>query len=159
MVVDGIDYDRLPSSSQPPPQRAQSFRDDGNAHVSTRPYGSLSSGNSYRNPVPPPPPPPPESQRYGSWNQSQYNSQRCAGFKGSPAPSEGSNHTMVGSDFEPEKPNGDHSEDAPPDLSRSDSSFSRKRSYEDADNSEEKPRQQDDYTKRKRRSQVDAAYR
>jgi hypothetical protein len=66
---------------------------------------------------------------------------------------------MVGSDFEPEKPNSNLSEDAPPDFSRSDSSFSRKRSYEDADHSEEKPREQDDYTKRKRRSQVDAAYR
>jgi hypothetical protein len=66
---------------------------------------------------------------------------------------------MAGSDFD-EKPNINTAEDAAlPGLSRSDSSFSRKRSYEDADHNDEKPRQQDDYTKRKRRSQVDAAYR
>jgi hypothetical protein len=89
-----------------------------------------------------------------------YNGQGHSGSKGSPAPSEGSNHTMAGSDFEPEKPNSNTVEEGSlPGLSRSDSSFSRKRSYEDADHTDEKPRQQDDHTKRKRRSQVDAAYR
>jgi hypothetical protein len=70
---------------------------------------------------------------------------------------------MAGSDFELEKPSGgDNIEEqnaAGPILHRSDSSFSRKRSYEDADHGDERPRQQDDHTKRKRRSQVDAAYR
>jgi hypothetical protein len=68
---------------------------------------------------------------------------------------------MAGSDFEPEQPNPDPKEQHPviPALERGDSSFSRKRSYEDADHSDEKPQQQDDYTKRKRRAPVDAAYR
>jgi hypothetical protein len=68
---------------------------------------------------------------------------------------------MVGSDFEPEKPgsNPDKEGSAVPGLTRSDSSFSRKRSYEDSDHGDERVRQHDDFTKRKRRSQVDAAYR
>jgi hypothetical protein len=71
---------------------------------------------------------------------------------------------MAGSDFEPEKPNssnenGPENPELPASLQRSDSSFSRKRSYEDADHGDGTPRQQDDWTKRKRRSQVDAAYR
>jgi hypothetical protein len=68
---------------------------------------------------------------------------------------------MAGSDFEPEKPSSVNEKEnsAAPAFERSDSSFSRKRSYEDSDHGEEKTRQQDDHTKRKRRSQVDAAYR
>ena len=68
---------------------------------------------------------------------------------------------MAGSDFEPEKPGSGNENDnsAVPVLHRSDSSFSRKRSYEDADYDDERQRHQDDHTKRKRRSQVDAAYR
>jgi hypothetical protein len=110
----------------------------------------MSSGNGYRHPVPPPPPP--EPQRYGHGYD---------GPRGSPARSEGSNHTMVGSDFESEKTRGnaDKEGSAIPALTRSDSSFSRKRSYEDSDHGDERARQQDDFTKRKRRSQVDAAYR
>jgi hypothetical protein len=68
---------------------------------------------------------------------------------------------MVGSDFEPEEPvsNGVKDNTTMLKLERSDSSFSRKRSYEDADAGDDKPRHHDDNTKRKRRSQVDAAYR
>jgi len=44
-------------------------------------------------------------------------------------------------------------------LKRGNSSFARKRSYEDSDNEDGKQRQHDDHTKRKRRSQVDSAYR
>jgi hypothetical protein len=68
---------------------------------------------------------------------------------------------MAGSDFEPDKPASNVKEESSesPALTRSDSSFNRKRSYEDADHGDEKPRQPDDYTKRKRRSQVESAYR
>ncbi|EAT83847.2 hypothetical protein SNOG_08679 [Parastagonospora nodorum SN15] len=92
------------------------------------------------------------------WNQAHTG----GGFdssRGSPAPSEGSNHTMAGSDFEPDKPVIKEDGSDGPTLTRSGSSFSRKRSYEDADHGDEKLRQQDDYTKRKRRSQVESAYR
>lgn len=81
--------------------------------------------------------------------------------RGSPALSDGSNHTMAGSDFEPESQDkdpvkGESLEHAP---ARRTSSFNRKRSYEDADQGSERPHQQDDFSKRKRRSQVEAAYR
>jgi Zn-finger nucleic acid-binding protein len=66
---------------------------------------------------------------------------------------------MAGSDFEPDKPVIKEDGSDVPTLTRSGSSFSRKRSYEDADHGDEKLRQQDDYTKRKRRSQVESAYR
>lgn len=71
---------------------------------------------------------------------------------------------MAGSDFEPEKPSdGDANDQGMTEmhavLHRSDSSFSRKRSYEDTDQDDGKPRQHDDHTKRKRRSQVESAYR
>jgi hypothetical protein len=149
-----------------PPQRVQSFgeqRHNEHTRAPQRPHGSMSSGKTGHFPIPPPPPPP-EYPRYGVWNQPQYNGQGYDGSKGSPAPSEGSNHTMAGSDFEPEKPNssnenGPENPELPASLQRSDSSFSRKRSYEDADHGDGTPRQQDDWTKRKRRSQVDAAYR
>ncbi|KAF2031481.1 hypothetical protein EK21DRAFT_63153, partial [Setomelanomma holmii] len=154
----------LPSGPQNPPQPAHSYgghRDPAQPNVPQRPYGSMSSGPTSQRP--PPPPPPPEPPRYNSWNQSHYGNQGYDGSRGSPARSEGSNHTMAGSDFEPEKPDrGDSTEKQSPPvpgLNRSDSSFSRKRSYEDADHGDAKPRQQDDHTKRKRRSQVDAAYR
>jgi hypothetical protein len=66
---------------------------------------------------------------------------------------------MVGSDFEPEEPigNGGNDNAGAVKLERSDSTYSRKRSYEDA--GDDKPRNHDDHTKRKRRMQVDAAYR
>jgi hypothetical protein len=144
------------SRSQPPPQRAQSMGGPPNvAHqnVLSRPYGSMSSILSSR---PPPPPPPPEHQRRDPLNPSSKQALHCSsgfsGFRTSPAPSEGSNGTMAGSDFESEKPTEGHEVSAPaPHLRRGDSSFSKKRGHEDTD--------QDDHTKRKRRSLVDAAYR
>jgi hypothetical protein len=68
---------------------------------------------------------------------------------------------MAGSDFEPDPPSNEAQQGASttPSLDRSDSSFSRKRSYEDTDHEHERMRQQEDHSKRKRRSQVDAAYR
>jgi len=63
---------------------------------------------------------------------------------------------MVGSDFEPEEPVRNNDADAVK-LEGNDNSYSRKRSYEDA--GDDKPRYHDDHTKRKRRMQVDAAYR
>ncbi|KAH4002268.1 hypothetical protein HBI26_058120 [Parastagonospora nodorum] len=150
----------LPSGLPLPPTRSQSFggpRDHESRRPPARPYGSLSATNGYRQPVPPPPPPPPAPQRYSPWNQAHTG----GGFdssRGSPAPSEGSNHTMAGSDFEPDKPVIKEDGSDGPTLTRSGSSFSRKRSYEDADHGDEKLRQQDDYTKRKRRSQVESAY-
>ncbi|RMZ72629.1 Zinc finger CCHC-type [Pyrenophora seminiperda CCB06] len=146
----------------PPPQRAQSYgghRNNGYGTAPPRPYGSMSSSVNSR--PPPPPPPPPKEQHYDPWNAPQRNGHGFDGSRGSPALSEGSNHTMAGSDFGPENPtNGGHEDrSAAPSLDRSDSSFSRKRSYEDADHEHERQRQQEDHTKRKRRSQVDAVYR
>ena len=80
--------------------------------------------------------------------------------RGSPARSEGSNRTLAGSDFEVEKATKENESASisVPTLERSDSSFSRKRSYDDSDQTDEKTRQPDDHTKRKRRSEVAAAY-
>ncbi|KAH7395092.1 hypothetical protein DE146DRAFT_756966 [Phaeosphaeria sp. MPI-PUGE-AT-0046c] len=114
-------------------------------------------GHQQQHPVPPPPPPP-LGQRFGSWAQTQQNSPSTLDSRGSPALSEGSNHTMAGSDFEPDN-NTAKGEDMIPAPARRTSSFNRKRSYEDADQDHERQPQQDDYSKRKRRSQVDAAYR
>ncbi|CAG5163019.1 uncharacterized protein ALTATR162_LOCUS6343 [Alternaria atra] len=144
-----------------PPQRAQSFgghRNNGHGPPPPRPYGSMSSSANSR---PPPPPPPPEEQRYDPWNAPQRSGHGLDGSRGSPAPSEGSNHTMAGSDFEPENLDSGTQQDTPaaPSLGQGDSSISRKRSYEDADHEHERLRQQEDHSKRKRRSQVDAAYR
>ncbi|RAR08298.1 hypothetical protein DDE83_006058 [Stemphylium lycopersici] len=147
--------------SAPPTQRTQSlgeYRNNGPSPVPSRPYGSASAGVGSR---PPPPPPPPKEQRYEPWNAPQRHGHGAGNIRGSPALSDGSNRTMAGSDFEPENQNDGVQQDAPavPSLDRSDSSFSRKRSYEDADQEHERLRQQDDHSKRKRRSQVDAAYR
>jgi hypothetical protein len=85
------------------------------------------------------------------------------GSRESPARSEGSNRTLAGSDFD--EKNSPVIEVAPqptpesPQLKRSDGSLTRKRSYDDADQDDEKLRQQDDHTRRKRRSQVAPAYR
>lgn len=148
-----------PLNSQPAPSRAHSYSGlpNGQAPAQQRPYGSMSSSSMSR---PPPPPPPPEQPRYDPWNAPQRNEHAFGGRPGSPALSEGSNRTMVGSDFESEKPSesNEHENSAVSSLQRSDSSNNRKRSYEDADKDEEQMRQQDDHSKRKRRSQVDAAY-
>jgi hypothetical protein len=144
-----------------PSQRAQSYgghRSSGPRSAPPRPYGSMSVGVSSR---PPPPPPPAAEQQYDPWNAPQSNGHGLDDPRGSPARSEGSNRTMAGSDFEPENHGHGSQQDMPaiPSLDRSDSSFSRKRSYEDADQEHERLRQHDDHSKRKRRSQVDAAYR
>ncbi|KAF1846641.1 uncharacterized protein K460DRAFT_367386 [Cucurbitaria berberidis CBS 394.84] len=151
-----------PSDTQPnaplPTQRAQSYGGDRNAghgFAPQRPYGSMSSSSN----LIPPPPPPSENQRYDPWNAPQYSGPSFDGPRGSPALSEGSNRTMAGSDFDSERPsNGNEQEAAVPSLTRSDSSFARKRSYEDTDHDSERPQQQDDNTKRKRRTQANAAY-
>ncbi|KAJ4368276.1 hypothetical protein N0V83_006632 [Neocucurbitaria cava] len=147
-------------SSPPPPPRAQSFGGPRNPGYSVppRPFGSMSSSSNSR---PPPPPPPPEEQRYDPWNAPQRNGPGLDGSRGSPALSEGSNRTMAGSDFESEKPSHgtDQEPTAIPPLQRSDSSFARKRSYEDTDHDSEMMQQQDDNSKRKRRAQVESAYR
>jgi hypothetical protein len=122
-------------------------------HISPRPYGSMSSVSNSK---PHPPPPPSEQQRQGPWNltskEARHSNSRFGGSR-SPAPSECSDGTMAGSDFGSEKPAGGDQDTSTiaPHLHRSDSSFSRKRGCEDAE--------QDDHTKRKRRSLVDAAYR
>ncbi|KAI8942557.1 hypothetical protein NX059_000617 [Plenodomus lindquistii] len=149
-----------PLNQQSVPSRAHSYSGlpkSGQIPTNQRPYGSMSSSSMSR---PPPPPPPPEQPHYDPWNAPQHSGHVYGKRPGSPALSEGSNRTMVGSDFEPEKPSNsnEHESSAMPSLERSDSSYNRKRSYEDADKDGEQMRQQDDYSKRKRRSQVDAAY-
>jgi hypothetical protein len=68
---------------------------------------------------------------------------------------------MTGSDLDSERLaiKTEQSDGATPQLKRSDSSFTRKRGYEDNDYGDEKTRQPDDYARRKRRSQVASAYR
>ncbi|KAJ4352344.1 uncharacterized protein N0V89_007692 [Didymosphaeria variabile] len=147
-----------PSTSIPPrpevgPHRAQSYGGHRNSTYGTaipRPYGSMSSATSLQSlPV----------QNDGRTNirpsnlpmQPHGNGVSPSASAMSPAHSEGSNKTAVGPGFGTE-------EAAHPQLNRSDSSSARKRSYEDTDQ-DGHTRQQDDHTKRKRRSQVDAAYR
>lgn len=144
-------------STLPRSQSYNGLQTSGHGPTYQRPYGATLSSAIAR---PPPPPPPPEQPRYDPWNAPQSSNHGFDGSRGSPALSEGSNRTMVGSDFGSEKPGGSNEPESStvPSLQRSDSSFSRKRSYEDADQGG-KLRQQDDYSKRKRRSQVDAAYR
>ena len=147
--------------SQPAPPRANSYSGSQNPACTLkhpRPYGSLSSSSTSRTP---PPPPPAEQPGYDSWYVPQHSDYCHYGRAGSPMLSEASNRTMVGSDFESEKPcdSNQHDTSVVPTLQRSDSSFNRKRSYEDADKDGEQLRQHDDHSKRKRRSQVDAAYR
>ncbi|KAL5118098.1 hypothetical protein ACEQ8H_003933 [Pleosporales sp. CAS-2024a] len=153
---------RLPSGLPRPPVSTSSLaesRDSLHRRAASSSYGPSSTANGHRHPIPPPPPPPLVPHHQNPWNRSNggggHDESRV-----SPAPSEGSNNTMAGSDFEPEK-SIDHvkgQDSGNPALMRSDCSISRKRSYEDADHSEQQPRQQDDYTKRKRRSQVESAY-
>lgn len=149
--------------SQPLVERAPlnaSTAANGNPHAKR---DSMSSGRGHQHPVPPPPPPPPlpppvGSQRSGAWGQTHQNGTSAHNPRGSPALSEGSNHTMAGSDFEPDN-DATKDENMVSAPARRTSSFNRKRSYEDADQDHERQRQQDDYSKRKRRSQVEAAYR
>lgn len=145
----------IPPRPEQPPQRAQSY---GGHHNSTyalppqRPYGSMSSS---LNPRPAAADRQQHDPSHPSNTPSQTSGQSFNGSTESPARSEG---TLAGSDFEPEKPPNSLGQPIPQ-LKRSDSSSARKRSYEDIDQEDGKSRQQDDHTKRKRRSQVDAAYR
>ena len=149
---------------QAEPQRSQSLggpRALNPPAAPQRPYGSMSSSTVGR---PPPPPPPPEHDRYNPWNPTNHQQHYHAnGFNGggdSPARSEASNGTAAGSDFGIEQPTetGELSVTPGSKLERSDSYVSRKRSYGDTDADDDRLRQHDDHTKRKRRSQVDAAY-
>ncbi|KAF3039556.1 hypothetical protein E8E12_007666 [Didymella heteroderae] len=154
------------ATSQTPkePQRTQSLGGPRSFNPPTepqqRPYGSMSSAIGR----PPPPPPPPDHDRYDPWNpssrQQQYHSNGFNGGRGSPARSEASDGTAAGSDFGTEKPADASEISLTPGskFERSDSSVSRKRSYGDTDADDDRQRQHDDHTKRKRRSQVDAAY-
>lgn len=126
--------------------------------VPQRSFGSTTSSDIG---LPPPPPPPPVQDRYDPWNPSsrhqQYHTSGFNGGRGSPARSEASDGTAAGSDFEIEKPTetGDISRTPGSKFQRTDSSVSRKRSYGDTGTD---VRENDDHTKRKRRSLIDAAY-
>ncbi|KAF1927926.1 uncharacterized protein M421DRAFT_64059 [Didymella exigua CBS 183.55] len=152
-----------PAMSRPPAESQRSQSLGGPRAINPpagpqRPYGSMSSN------IGRPPPPPPERDRYDPWNpcsrHQQYHPNGFNGGRGSPARSEASDGTAAGSDFGPEKPAEASELAATPGakFERSDSSVSRKRSYGDTDADDERLRQHDDHTKRKRRSQVDAAY-
>ncbi|KAF1965342.1 hypothetical protein BU23DRAFT_574956 [Bimuria novae-zelandiae CBS 107.79] len=156
-----------PSTSVPPrpgvaPQRAQSYgghRDPSFGTAAPRPYGSISSTNLHQTlPVT-------YTGRASPWSavsqsQLQGNGGAFASSRVSPARSEASTRTAVGSDFDAEKPthNAEGDSGPVPSLNRHDDNFTRKRSYEDTDQEDGQTRQHDDHTKRKRRSQVDAAY-
>lgn len=153
------------SRPEPPLQRAHSYagpRNSNYGNLPQRPYGSMSSSDH-----PPPPPPPPERPHFDNYvsgnSQNQPNGHAFDDSRESPARSEGSNRTLAGSDFDENPSTGVDDAQAPPpevpQLNRSDSSLTRKRSYDDTDQDDEKLRQQDDHTRRKRRSQVASAYR
>lgn len=171
--------DQLPASLPPKPpappsvnglprpeitsQRTQSYSGQRNSSLGTtvpRPYGSISSTSSQQSP------PLPYKARTNSWNANDWAQPHgtnvpLAVSQISPTRSEASNRTAVKSEFGVEKATQDTREDPTPipQLQRNDSSSARKRSLEDTDHEDEHSRQQDDNTKRKRRSQVDAAYR
>ncbi len=127
-----------------------------------RPYGTTSS--SVISP-PPPPPPPPEQDRYDPWNpcdrHQQYHVNGFNGGRGSPVQSEASDGTAAGSDFGVEKPSEMYEISRTPGSQshRDDSAASRKRSYGDTHTDDDRGRDHDDQTKRKRHSQVNGAYR
>jgi hypothetical protein len=149
----------VPARTEPPlaPQRAHSYGGHRNSTYGPppqRPYGSMSSSShSY------PPPPPPIERNWSSGNpHGQLNDYGSDRAQASPTMSEASNRTLAGSDFEANVNAGKRLE-ATPKPHRSDNSFVRKRSYDDADQ-DEKLRQPDDHTRRKRRqAEVAAAYR
>ncbi|KAK5200914.1 hypothetical protein LTR16_004439 [Cryomyces antarcticus] len=114
-----------------------------------------------------PPPPPPNEQRspsYDPWKVDEIPRPNGFDTAADSPKSQGSQHTLAGSDFHPDEMNGvngDKSEDGkPPALLRSESS--RKRTFDDGDEleSDGKKRQHDDVTPRLRRKQprVAAAY-
>lgn len=156
----------VPSRVPPPrlePQRSQSLSGNRQVDVPSTPqrsYGSMSaSANSQ-----PPPPTLQEHDRFDPWNPShrrqQYNNNGFNGGRGSPARSEASNGTAAGSDFGTDQAAKTQDLSLTPGskFERSDSSVSRKRSHGDTAD-DERLREHDDHSKRKRRSIVDAAYR
>lgn len=113
--------------------------------------------------TPLPPPPPLKMERSPSpldpWGVGDHN-----GTRASPARSSGSQHTIAGSDFGGRDYDIGKVENQPqPKSIRTDSSSSRKRSYEDAeaDANDARIKQLDDMTPRLKRRQprVEAAYR
>lgn len=143
----------VPPSANIPPrpdvslQRAQSYSGHRNSTYGTtvpRPFGSMSSTTLQQSP---------SAKLYERTNVLALNPQTQ--HQNSTIQSEASN--MAGSGTE--EANSNIEKDPVPQLSRNESSFARKRSYEDTDQEDGHTRQQDDHTKRKRRSQVDAAYR
>ncbi|KAF2688194.1 hypothetical protein K458DRAFT_176384 [Lentithecium fluviatile CBS 122367] len=147
----------IPPRPELPPHRAHSYGGPHNSTYGTpiqRSYGSLSSSRST----------PPGPKRYepqgSSISRDRPSGHTFDGARDSPAGSEGSGRMMAGSDFESEKTTNGAGKTAggATQLRRSDSSFTRKRSYEDTDTDDQKMRQHDDHAKRKRRSQVAPAY-
>ncbi|KAF2803059.1 uncharacterized protein BDZ99DRAFT_526805 [Mytilinidion resinicola] len=152
-----------------PPSRSHSY-----GGYRKNSYGPPSQQRAYSSMSHPRPPPPPRSPPFGSWKRRQsYDRTNGNGaFDGtheSPK-SDGSHRTLAGSDFGGDDNNtvaNDPEIDAKPQvgsfaeprLDRTDSSTSRKRSYDDGE-PEEKLRQHDDFTPRykRRQPQVAAAY-
>ncbi|KAF2451415.1 hypothetical protein P171DRAFT_5826 [Karstenula rhodostoma CBS 690.94] len=139
-------FANIPPRPDVGPQRAQSYSGHRNAAYGAtvlRPYGSMSSTTSQQ---------PSSAQPYERTNSWASNPQTHHQI--SPTHSESNNTTGFGTE------EGHHKIETElvPQLKRNDSSFARKRSYEDTDQEDGHTRQQDDHTKRKRRSQVDAAY-
>jgi hypothetical protein len=164
-----------PSSRLEQPLLSQRAQSHGGHHTSSQGVsmqwscGSLSATAH----TSPPPPPPPALLEYDPWNprnaHTVKHSSAFEGAHGSPVRSEASKLNLAGSDLETDtvtKPideNGQATDGSTmlksiPKLERSDSSFSRKRSYGDTDQSDEKTRQLDDHTKRKRRSEIADVY-
>jgi hypothetical protein len=153
------------------PPRANSYggyRNNNYGPPQQRNYGSMS--------LPRPPPPPPQQPPYGSRRGSQsYGRGNGRGTfnesRRSSTQSDGSHRTLAGSDFGEDDTNNAATNGADVDakmrgnsfsnpcLERTESSTSRKRSYDDGEPEEEKLRQQDDMPRNKRRQpQVAAAY-
>ncbi|KAJ4983023.1 hypothetical protein SVAN01_11480 [Stagonosporopsis vannaccii] len=169
LVKPGLSYLNLLTGSSfvPRPQagpiKRQSLSRALASDVHAVPQRSHAPGTSSNSGLPPPPPPP-EQDRYDPWNPSnrhhQYHTSGFNGGRGSPARSEASNGTAAGSDFGTEKPTeaSDISRTPGSKFERTDSTLSRKRSYGDTGTEDDRVRENDDHTKRKRRSLIDAAY-
>ncbi len=154
-----IDQLPIPSSKAPlPPKRAHSFggyKSSRDGFVPQRAYGSMSSSSITK----PTPPVSLEDLRHNSWHSPQGNGRGHSILTPITALSDGRDQFMADSDMNTASPTSEIKHNLPtkPALHRSDSS--RKRSYQDTDQEDEKQRQSDDQAKRKRRLQIDAAYR
>ncbi|KAK7543324.1 hypothetical protein IWX50DRAFT_656983 [Phyllosticta citricarpa] len=163
-------------SKQPPPPPPAPFR-NGNDAPNRNPShsGPQHSQNSYPQsgpplhnpnfspPAPRPPLRPERSPSYDTWKSRRRSSTNGFGGRRSPAPSDSSQRTAAGSDFQmdesdPFNPNAPDSGHPP--LKRSESGAGRKRSYDETEPGDPKQRQEDDYTPRIKRRQprVAAAY-